>query len=79
MSAAEQTIDASMAAAGSKATYAGAGFGFSGWLLSSEAGGLIGIVGGVGGLFLTWFYKRRQDRREQEEHDMRMAKGRAGQ
>jgi hypothetical protein len=27
----------------------------------------------IGGLWLTWHYKKKQDRREQTEHDRRMA------
>lgn len=67
------TIDAAMAAAGSKAAYAGAGTSLSGWLLSSEAGVLAGIVIGVTGLIINYWFKRREDRRLQEEHDARMA------
>lgn len=66
------TIDAALAAVGSKATYTGAGFSLSGWLLSSEAGVLFGIVIGVIGLGVNFYFKRREDRRLQEEHNARM-------
>ena len=72
MSNTQNTIDATLASVGSKATYTGAGFGFSGFLFSSEMGVFVGFCGVVGGLLLTWFYKRRQDRREQAIHDMHM-------
>lgn len=69
----QTTIDAAMAAAGSKATYAGAGASVSSWLFSSEAGVFAGIVIGLAGLAVNFYFKRREDRRLQEEHDARMA------
>jgi hypothetical protein len=79
MSEQQHAIDATLASLGSKATYTGAGFGFSGFLFSSEMGVFVGFCGVVGGLLLTWFYKRKQDRRdearehrEQAEHALRM-------
>jgi hypothetical protein len=70
--AATQTLDATVAAVGSKATYTGAGMTISGWLLSSEAAVLIGIVLGVAGFMVNWFYRAREDRRQQAEHKARM-------
>lgn len=67
-----ETIDATLAAAGSKATYAGAGTTVTGWLLSSEFGVLAGILIGVCGLCIQWYYRHKQDKREQAEHDRRM-------
>lgn len=61
-----------MAAAGSKATYAGAGTSTVGWFLSSEFGVLIGVVLGVGGFLLNWYYKYKEDTRRQEEHNRRL-------
>jgi heme/copper-type cytochrome/quinol oxidase subunit 2 len=70
--AAAQTLDATIAAAGSKATYTGAGMTISGWLLSSEFAVLIGIVLGVAGFLVNWYYKHRHDARERAEHAERM-------
>lgn len=67
-------IDATFAAAGSKATFAGAGTSFAGWLFSSQFGMLTGIILGVLGLLVNVYFKRRQDMREQEEHAARMRK-----
>lgn len=73
MSMPEQaTLDATLAAAGSKATYTGAGTFSVGWLLSSEFGILVGLVLGVGGFLVQLYYSRKRDRREQAEHDRRM-------
>ncbi len=70
--AASHTVDATMAALGSKATYTGAGASIMGWMLSSEFGVLIGLLLGVGGFLINWYYKAKEDRRQQREHDRRM-------
>ena len=72
MSTTTQTIDATVAAAGSKATYTGAGMTIGGWFLSSEFAVLVGMLVGVAGLLVNWYYKHKQDRRLQREHDARM-------
>jgi hypothetical protein len=66
------TFDTTMAAAGSKATYTGASTSVVSWVLSSEFGILIGILLGVGGLAVNWYYRAKEDRRQQAEHDRRM-------
>lgn len=66
------TIDATMAAIGSKATYTGAGASILGWLMSSQAGIFVGIVLGIGGFLVNWYYRHKEDKRQQEEHDRRM-------
>lgn len=68
----QTTIDATLAAAGSKATYTGAGASLVGWLTSSEAGVIFGIVLGVIGLLVNLYFKHRDDRRQQTEHEARM-------
>jgi heme/copper-type cytochrome/quinol oxidase subunit 2 len=68
----EATLDATIGTVASKATYTGAGMTISGWLLSSEAAILIGIVLGVAGFVVNWFYKYREDKRQQAEHEARM-------
>lgn len=67
-----QTLEATVAAAASKATYAGAGTSVWGWFASSEAGVILGIVIGVIGLLVNIFFRLRQDRRSQTEHEARM-------
>lgn len=71
----EPTLDAVLAAFGFKMTNVGAGTTLIAWLLSSQGAALVGIVGVVGGLSMQWYFKRRQDRREQEEHEFRMRAG----
>ena len=65
-------FDTTMAALGSKATYTGAGASILGWIMSSEFGILVGIILGVAGFLINWYYKHKQDKREQELHDQRM-------
>ena len=65
-------FDSAMSAAGSKATFTGAGTSVLSWVLSSEFGMLMGILIGVVGLAVNWYYKHKEDRRRQAEHDQRM-------
>ena len=48
-----ETIDATMAAIGTKATYTGAGVSGLGWFLSNEFFGLAGVIIGTVGLLIT--------------------------
>lgn len=68
----QATLDATISAVGSKATYAGASTSVVAWILSSEFGMLMGILIGIGGLAINWFYKAREDKRRQAEHERRM-------
>ena len=68
----QATIDATMAAVGSKATYTGASASVLGWMISSEFGVLFGLFLGLVGLCVNWFYKHKEDKRQQAEHDRRM-------
>lgn len=61
-------IEATLAATGSKATYTGAGMTISGWFLSSEFAVLVGMLIGIGGFVVNWYYKHKQDRRAHAEH-----------
>lgn len=65
----DATFEATVAAAASKVTYTGAGASVLGWLMSSQAGILIGIVLGVGGFLVNWYYKHKEDKRRQAEHE----------
>ena len=73
-----ETIE-SIATVGNRTTEGGAAVGFLGWLLSSQAIGLIGLLVAALGLFVTWYYRREADRRHmaeylarQQERQMRM-------
>lgn len=66
--------DATMAAAGSKATYGGASATVASWFLSSEFGMLMGIAIGLAGLVTNFYFKYKEDKRQQAEHDRKMGK-----
>ena len=68
----QATLDATLASVGAKATYTGATTSVLSWVLSSEFGILLGVFLGIGGFMVNWYYKAKQDRREQVEHERRM-------
>jgi hypothetical protein len=72
MNATHQSIEASLAAAGTKATHFGATTSVVGWMLSSEFGMLVGLGIALAGLSISFYYQRKRDKREQAEHDKRM-------
>ena len=55
----QQTIDTALAAAGSKATYTGSGMVLSGWFFSSEFAVLVGIMIGIAGFLVNWYYRHK--------------------
>ena len=69
----DETQQAAVAAVASKVTYTGASASVVSWAISSEVGVICGIVIGVLGLLVNWYYRAKQDRREQAAHDRRMA------
>lgn len=69
----DESQQAAVAAIASKATYGGASTATLSWVISSEWGVLCGILVGVVGLLVNWYYRAKQDRREQREFDKRMA------
>lgn len=70
----QQTIDATGAALGSKAAYTGATTTIGSWILSSEFGMLAGVVIGVLGLLISFYFQNRRDRREEREHQHRLTR-----
>lgn len=81
--ATSHTIDATIAAVGSKTTYTGAGLTIGGWMFSSEFAVLFGMVLGTAGFVVNWYYKHKltmaeiklkeeHAQREREAHSARM-------
>lgn len=68
----QDVVDTTIATVASKATYTGATTSVLSWLMSSEFGILVGIILGVSGFLVNWYYKHKHDKREQEAHDQRM-------
>ena len=48
---------------------------FASWFAASGFGALLGFVFVVAGFGMNWYYKAKRDRREQAEHEKRMAHG----
>jgi hypothetical protein len=69
---ASHAIEATLASVGSKATYTGAGVTISGGLMLSEVAVIVGMVIGVLGLLVNWYYRAKDDRRASAEHLRRM-------
>ena len=69
----DYTVDTTMAAIGSKATYTGATATTFSWMFSSEFGIAAGVLIGILGFALNWYYSRKRDQREQIAHDMLMS------
>lgn len=65
-------VEVAVASVGSKATYTGATASILGWFMSSEFAVVLGIVLGVAGFAVNWYYKHKQHVREQDEHNRRM-------
>lgn len=70
-----QEADAAAAAASAslKATLAGAGALTLGGFTANDLAILGGLLLGVAGFVLQWWFQRRRDLREQAEHEARMA------
>lgn len=69
---AQHSIETTLAAAGSKATYGGASTSIVAWFLSSEFGMLAGLCIALGGLAVNIYFQHKRDKREQAEHERRM-------
>lgn len=69
---AQHAFDATVASTATKVTYTGAGMTISGWFLSSEFAVLMGVIIGVAGFIVNWYYRHKEDRRQQAEHERRM-------
>lgn len=67
-----EAIDITIAAAGSKTTYVGAGVTGLGWFLSNEFFGLVGVLIGVIGLTVNIYFKHHANRRAKIEHELRV-------
>lgn len=78
--AVDAAVDATITAVANKGTWLGSVTSVVGFLTSSGFGVLVGAVIGITSLIIQWYYRRKQDRREeaadrraQAEHERRMA------
>ena len=63
---------ATVSSAASKTTYAGATSGFVAYLASIDVLAWLGIVIALGGFAVNWYYKRLENKRADEIHQLRM-------
>ncbi len=68
----ETATDVAIASVASKTTYMGVGSVGFGWLMTNEAAVVGGLIVGVTGLLINWWYKRKADKREEEMHKLRI-------
>ena len=69
-----ETVEASMAAGASKVTGIGSGITVVGWFTQSSIGMWAGILIGILGLAVNWYFKHQGDKRAQEAHQAYMRK-----
>ena len=67
-------VDAAGLLVGKTATYGGGASAFLFGLTANEFAAIAGVIVAVTGLCVQWFYNRRRDRRETDEHKARMAR-----
>ena len=67
--AVQNTLDTAAAAAANKLSLVGASGSVLAWLTSSSFGVLVGIIIGLAGLILNFYFKLRHDTREQAAHE----------
>lgn len=69
-----ESIEQTVSEISTKVTYTGAGTGALGWLLSSNFIGLVGVGVALAGFLVNWYYKHKQNQREEAEYLKRMDK-----
>lgn len=67
-----ETIEAAVAASAPKIMYGGASASGLSFILSNEFMGVVGCLIALAGYLTNLYYKRKRDKREQEEHAARM-------
>ncbi|WP_441373562.1 holin [Acinetobacter lwoffii] len=63
---------ATVSSAASKTTYAGAASGFVAWLASVDVLAWMGIALALAGFVVNWYYKRLENKRADEIHQLRI-------
>lgn len=54
------------------ATYTGAGAAILGFLAADTVTAVLGATVAVGGFITNWYYKYKEDKRRQKEHELRL-------
>lgn len=61
-----------------RVTTGGASAAALGWVLSNEVLGVIGVLIALAGWLTTWYYRRRDDKRAEQLHRVKMRRLQAG-
>ena len=72
MQGTQETMEATTATVASKVSIAGSAGSIAGWATSSNFGMWAGIVIGVTGLLVNWYYKRKSYRLEKDLNEARI-------
>lgn len=72
MNGEQEAFEAAAAAGATKAMYGGAGAGIGGFVMSNELLGVLGLLIALAGFAVNFYYRRKQDQREDREHQRRM-------
>ena len=70
---AESAVEAAVAASGAKVVQVSAGAAIVSWIMSSEAGVILGLLLALLSAIVQFYFLRRRDKREEEEHRRRLA------
>ena len=74
----DQAAEATIAAVANKVSYSGAGAAVIGGLTANDIAAFGGLLIAVIGVVIQFYYKRKADRRDTEEHSARMDALRGG-
>lgn len=69
----ETTQAAAVAGAASKVTYGGSAAAVGGWFLSNEFAVLAGLLIGLAGFVVNWYYRHKEYKLREREHKARMS------
>lgn len=72
MNVEQEAFEAAVAASATKAMYGGAGASIGGLAMSNELLGVLGLLIALAGFAVNFYYRRKQDEREDREHQRRM-------
>lgn len=67
-----KSTESVIAASASNATYTGASAAVLGFLAADTVTAVLGATVAVGGFITNWYYKYKEDKRRQQEHELRL-------
>ncbi len=74
MESVQHTFDAAASAVASKVTGVGSGVTLVSWMTANEIGIWVGILIGLAGLFVNWYFKHKSDKRQTKAHEAYLAR-----